>query len=106
MGFKRYEGVYAAVSAVVGGDFVVEVELSVGGCIVGFLEYCYRCIVAVIDLSERLISSHNVNLFRVYHEVSMARVKRLRQLCARLAARAGESAERCGHLERNTSIRQ
>ena len=40
-----------------------------------------------------------------YHEVSMARVKRLRRLCARVTARARERAGRCRHLERNTSIR-
>lgn len=39
-----------------------------------------------------------------YHEVSIARVKRLRRLCAKFAARAKESARRCRHLDCDASI--
>lgn len=49
---------YASIWVVVGCDFLVEVELCLGGRIIGFLEYCYRRIVAKTPLSEllRLIS--------------------------------------------------
>ena len=43
---------YAAMGAVVGGDFLVEVELCSRGRIVGFLEYCYRSIIADTMSSE------------------------------------------------------
>lgn len=41
----------------------------------------------------------------IYHEVSMARVKMLRRLCARVATRAKTRAERRRHLDCSTSIR-
>ena len=47
MGFERYDGMYAAMGAVVGRDLLVEVELCLGSCVIGFLQYCYGCVVAI-----------------------------------------------------------
>lgn len=46
---------YAAMRNVVGGDFLVEVKLCPRGRIIGFLQYCYRCIIAIAMLSERVV---------------------------------------------------
>ena len=93
---------YAAIWAVIGCDFLVEVELCLRGRVVGFLEYGYRRIVAGLPLSELIMVDWIRE--RMYHEVSIARVTKLRRLCARFAARAN-SAGPCKHLDCNASIR-
>lgn len=47
---------YATIWAVVGCDFLVEVELCLRGRIIRFLKYCYRRIIAKIPLSEMIMA--------------------------------------------------
>lgn len=47
MGLERHNGVDTAIDVVVRCDFLVEAELRLREGIIGFLEYCYRCIITI-----------------------------------------------------------
>ena len=56
MGLEGYDRVDAAISAVIGRDFLVEVELRFRSRFIRPLEYCYRRIVTIIPLSGQIVS--------------------------------------------------
>lgn len=85
MGLECCDGMDSTELAIVGGDFFVEVQgrvgreanmMSVARSLVVFFENCDRGIVAVEFISFRGFLV--IWGFFVYHEVSMASVRRLR----------------------------